>query len=78
MARASDAVNVSALIDRRLGPYQIWIIAICFVIAFIDGLDTQAIGVTGPLIAADLHLAPGSLGPIFAASQWGALIGAFR
>lgn len=77
MARASDAVNVSALIDRRLGPYQIWIIAICFVIAFIDGLDTQAIGVTGPLIAADLHLAPGSLGPIFAASQWGALIGAF-
>lgn len=73
---ANDAMNVSELIDRRLGPYQIWIIVVCFLVALLDGFDSQAIGVTAPLMIPDLHLQPAQLGAIFSSSSWGFLIGA--
>src|SRR5450432_1815456 len=77
MAPNSNVVNVTDLIDQSsFGGYQLWIFAICFAIALMDGLDSQAIGVTAPLMAADLHLSPGALGPIFSASQWGFMLGA--
>src|SRR5476649_1558274 len=77
MATNMNVVNVTDLIDQgSFGGYQLWIFAICFAIALMDGLDSQAIGVTAPLMAADLHLSPGALGPIFAASQWGFMLGA--
>jgi MFS transporter, AAHS family, 4-hydroxybenzoate transporter len=73
---ANDATNVSELIDRRLSPYQVWIIAVCFLVALLDGFDSQAIGVTAPLMVPDLHLLPTQLGAIFSGSSWGFLIGA--
>jgi MFS transporter, AAHS family, 4-hydroxybenzoate transporter len=77
MSVGSDTVNVSDLIDRRgFGGYQVRVFVICFLIALMDGLDSQAIGVTAPLIAGDLHLSPAALGPIFSASQWGFMFGA--
>jgi AAHS family 4-hydroxybenzoate transporter-like MFS transporter len=77
MAAAVGAINVRDLIDRRVGPYQIWVMTICFMISLVDGVDSQAPSVTGPMMASDLHLAPGALGPILSASPWGALFGAF-
>ena len=77
MTTESEVVNISDLLDRLpFGSYQQWIFAICFFFALVDGLDSQAIGVTAPLIAADLNLSPGALGPIFSASQWGFMLGA--
>lgn len=69
-------VNVRALIDRQVGRYQIWIFVICFLISLMDGLDSQVLSVTGPMMMRDLHLARGDLGPILSASQFGSLIGA--
>ncbi|MEK9280905.1 MULTISPECIES: MFS transporter [unclassified Bradyrhizobium] len=73
----AEVVNVSALIDRKVSGYQWWLFAICFLISLIDGLDSQIMSVTGPMIARGLKLSPGALGPLLSASQWGALIGAF-
>jgi AAHS family 4-hydroxybenzoate transporter-like MFS transporter len=72
----SDPINVSELIDQRLGAYQVSIIAVCFLVALLDGFDSQAIGVTAPLMIPDLHLRPDQLGVIFSASSWGFLVGA--
>lgn len=72
----SSTINVSELIDRRLGAYQIWIIAICFLVAMLDGFDSQVIGVTAPLMIPDLHLRPDQLGAVFSGSSWGFLVGA--
>jgi AAHS family 4-hydroxybenzoate transporter-like MFS transporter len=77
MAAQSEVVNVSALIDRRVGPYQLWIFVICALMALIDGFDSQVIGISAPMMAGELHLSPGMLGPIFSAGQWGSLVGAF-
>ncbi len=76
MARPAAAVDVSALIDRRITPFQLGVFVTCFLIALIDGTDSQAINVTGPMMVAELHLGPGALGPIFSAAQWGGLVGA--
>jgi AAHS family 4-hydroxybenzoate transporter-like MFS transporter len=76
MSVGSDTVNVSELIDRRLGSYQVCIIAVCFLVALLDGFDSQAIGVTAPLMIPDLHLRPDQLGAIFSSSSWGFLVGA--
>lgn len=73
---ASDTFNVSELIDRRLGAYQILIIAICLLVALLDGFDSQAIGITAPLMIPALHLRPDQLGAIFSSASWGFLVGA--
>jgi AAHS family 4-hydroxybenzoate transporter-like MFS transporter len=76
MAAPAGAVDVRALIDRRIGPYQILVLMICFMISLIDGVDSQAPSVTGPMMVTELHLSPSMLGPILSASPWGALFGA--
>jgi AAHS family 4-hydroxybenzoate transporter-like MFS transporter len=76
MAASSGIVNVTDVIDRRgFKGYQIWILAICFLVAFADGYDGLAIGVTAPLIAGEFHLGPGAIGPILSLAQWGSLLG---
>lgn len=73
----ATTVNVTALIDRKVSAYQLWLFAICFLISLVDGLDSQIMSVTGPMIARELQLPAGALGPLLSASQWGSLIGAF-
>lgn len=70
------SVNVGAVIDRRIGAYQAGVIALCFLLSLMDGLDSQITSVTAPAMAHDLHLAPASLGPLLSASQIGSLLGA--
>ncbi|HUB96832.1 MAG TPA: MFS transporter [Stellaceae bacterium] len=77
MATEKPFVDVSALVDRRITPFQLGVFAICFLIALFDGFDSQVISVTGPLMVQELHLSPRMLGPIFSAAQWGGLLGAF-
>lgn len=76
MASAAT-VNVTTLINRKVGAYQLWLFTICFLISLVDGLDSQIMSVTGPVIARDMQLPAGALGPLLSASQWGSLIGAF-
>ena len=45
-------------------------------VALLDGFDTQAIGYTAPAIAQALHLPRESLGAVFSAALFGAMLGA--
>jgi MFS transporter, AAHS family, 4-hydroxybenzoate transporter len=76
--RPNDTIDLAELIDRgKLGRYQFWIITICFLTSFADGLDSQISSVVIPFLARDLHLEPSQLGQVLSASQLGALAGAF-
>ena len=72
-----DVINITRAIDA--GPFtsfQIVAIALCSLVAFLDGLDSQSIAVAAPLIAEQLGFARTALGPIFSAALLGAMIGA--
>ena len=60
--------------DRRPNPTII--IAICLLIAALEGYDIQASGVAAPRIAAQLHLGPGQMGWAGSVAMIGMMIGA--
>ena len=69
--------SIADLIDERpVGALQIRVFALCGLAVFVEGFDTQAIGYVAPAIAHDWHLAPGTLGPTFAAGLVGLSLGA--
>ncbi len=70
-------INVTALIDDRpLSPLQWLVFVLCSLAAFLDGADSQSIGVAAPLIAAGFGMPMGSFAPAFSAGLFGATIGA--
>ena len=70
-------VDVGALIDeRQLSRLQIVTFVLCALIALLDGVDSQAIGVAGPLMAAELHVKMSGFAPVISAGLFGATIGA--
>ncbi len=72
------AFNVSELIDGRpVGAFQVRIITLCTLVALLDGLDLQSIGLAAPGIMADLHFPPATLGVVFSAALAGLALGAF-
>jgi AAHS family 4-hydroxybenzoate transporter-like MFS transporter len=60
----------------RFTPLQFLVVALCALVGLLDGADTQSIGVAAPFIAASIGLEIGVFGPVFAASQLGAAVGA--
>jgi len=74
----TGVVNASEVIDSRsLGPFQ-WLILIgCGLVAALDGLDTQCIGYTAPMVAAAVRVPMHTIGLIISAGLVGATIGAF-
>ena len=70
-------VDVANLIDDRpIAALQIRVFILCALVALLDGADSQAIGVAGPLIAAQLKMPMGAFAPAFSAGLFGAAIGA--
>src|ERR1700722_15448914 len=61
---------------RGMNAVQFAIIGLCGLMAMIDGMDTQAIGLVAPAIAADWHAPAASFGPVFGSSLFSGLIGA--
>jgi AAHS family 4-hydroxybenzoate transporter-like MFS transporter len=75
--QGGEIVNITRAIDEgRVGAFQIRAIVLCSLVAFLDGLDTQTIGVAAPIIADGLGLSRASLGPVFSAALLGAMLGA--
>ena len=75
---AGPAFNVSDLIDTRpLGALQVRIVILCTLVALLDGLDLQSIGLAAPGIAADLHIPLPRLSAVFSAALAGLALGAF-
>ncbi|WP_310678134.1 MFS transporter, partial [Burkholderia multivorans] len=74
---ASATRSIPAWIDDApLGAFQIRVLALCVLIALLDGFDTQAIAFTGPAILASFALPSGALAPILTAGIVGMTIGA--
>jgi len=70
-------VDVNETIDRHpITAYQLGVLAMCMLVALLDGYDTQAIGYTAPAIAEALHLPREVFGPVFSAGLLGAALGA--
>ncbi|WP_051334452.1 MFS transporter [Bradyrhizobium sp. Ai1a-2] len=73
----TDHVTVASIIDQSpLGSYRIRIVAVCFLIALMDGFDTQAIGFAAPAISSSLHIPITAFGQVFSAGLLGAMLGA--
>src|SRR3990170_4610159 len=51
-------------------------VALCFLVAVVEGFDIQALGVAAPKLAPQFNLSPGQLGLIFAVSNIGLVFGA--
>ncbi len=69
--------DISEIIDRsRVSGFQKWAIALCALVAILDGLDTQAIAFVAPAIASEWSMDPSSFGPIFGAGLLGLTLGA--
>jgi MFS transporter, AAHS family, 4-hydroxybenzoate transporter len=70
--------DISELIDAHpLGALQIRIIFLCALVALLDGLDLQSIGLAAPMMIADLHIKPAALGGVFSTALAGLALGAF-
>jgi AAHS family 4-hydroxybenzoate transporter-like MFS transporter len=74
-SKVREADLEALLDDGRLGPFQILIIALCGVMAMIDGFDTQVIGLVAPSIAAAWHVPAPAFGPVFSLGLFGGLLG---
>ncbi|WP_151977282.1 MFS transporter [Acinetobacter soli] len=76
-AAQNTSLDAQALInDAPLSKYQ-WLIAIvCFLIVFVDGIDTAAMGFIAPALAQDWGVDRSQLGPVMSAALGGMIIGA--
>lgn len=69
--------TVQELIDSRpLSAFQIRTILLCGLVVLLDGFDTLAIGYVAPFLAKEWHLSKAALGPLFASSLLGLMVGA--
>lgn len=69
--------TVQALIDSRpLSGFQIRTIFLCGLVVLLDGFDTLAIGYVAPFLVKEWHLSKAALGPVFASSLLGLMVGA--
>src|SRR5687767_11334153 len=69
-------INLSEFVDNsRLGSVQWGVFTLCLLTLIMDGFDVQALGYTAPAIIREWGVAPSALGPVFAASNLGVLIG---
>ena len=62
--------------DGALTRFQVRAIALCSLVAFLDGLDSQSIAVAAPIIVETIGATRAALGPIFSAGLLGAMLGA--
>ncbi|WP_158940730.1 MFS transporter [Burkholderia sp. S171] len=77
MTAGDKAINVTELIDGvTFTRLQFTVVALCALVGLLDGADTQSIGVAAPFIASALGHKVSGFGPVFAAAQLGATVGA--
>ena len=73
----ASAVDLVALLDRApIGAFHIRVLALCVVIAMLDGFDTQAIAFVAPLLSAQWNLPMSQFSSAFAVGLLGLTVGA--
>jgi AAHS family 4-hydroxybenzoate transporter-like MFS transporter len=65
-----------AIDGGAIGPLQLRVFVLCAMALFAEGFDAQATAYVAPALAREWRLAPGALGPTFAASAVGLSLGA--
>ncbi|HEX8595776.1 MAG TPA: MFS transporter [Pseudomonas sp.] len=73
----AGTLDVQAFINTQpLSRYQWRVVALCFLIVFLDGLDTAAMGFIAPALSLDWGINRASLGPVMSAALIGMVFGA--
>lgn len=62
--------------NRQIGAKQYEVLALCLLVAVLDGFDTQVVGFLVKPMADSLGIAPSAFGPVFAAALFGLMVGA--
>ncbi|WP_431015639.1 MFS transporter [Bradyrhizobium pachyrhizi] len=76
MSSTEVAFDVPTFINsRRTGITQYVVVALCGLVMFLDGFDTQAISYMAPSIAKEFGLTKQLLGPIFSSALAGLMVG---
>ncbi len=70
-------LDVQALINAKpLSSFQWRVVLLCFLIVFLDGLDTAAMGFIAPALSQEWGIDRASLGPVMSAALIGMVFGA--
>lgn len=74
---SSAKLDLESIVDTNsVGSFHFRIIALCALLAMMDGFDTQAIAFVAPEIASQWHVDASSFGPVFGLGLLGGLFGA--
>src|SRR5437773_2661422 len=75
--RLGHVINVTEIVDHApFTPLHWRAFILCMACLVMDGFDVQALGYTAPSIIREWGVANAALGPVFAAANFGVLIGA--
>jgi AAHS family 4-hydroxybenzoate transporter-like MFS transporter len=74
---SSTVINISKIIDESsVSKYQYRVIIICFIVAMIDGFDTQAVAFVAPILSEEMDFGSQSIGNLYSAGLFGLMVGA--
>jgi AAHS family 4-hydroxybenzoate transporter-like MFS transporter len=74
---ATGTLDVQSFINTQpLSAYQWRVVLLCFLIVFLDGLDTAAMGFIAPALTQEWGIDRASLGPVMSAALIGMVFGA--
>src|SRR5262245_66166298 len=77
VAGVARSINVVEVVDQApIGRLQVLVLAVCALVAILDGFDLQAIAFTGPVIARQWGIEATALGVIFSTAVAGMTLGA--
>ncbi|MFI7836540.1 MFS transporter [Pseudomonas asiatica] len=72
-----NSLDVQSFINQQpLSRYQWRVVLLCFLIVFLDGLDTAAMGFIAPALSQEWGIDRASLGPVMSAALVGMVFGA--
>jgi AAHS family 4-hydroxybenzoate transporter-like MFS transporter len=72
----SNPIEASEIFDnKKVSGFQYLVVALCGLVMFIDGFDTQAISYIMPLLAKDWGIPAGMMGTIFSSTLIGLMVG---
>src|SRR5687768_182021 len=76
MTTPAAKINIAEMLAHStVGPLQRRVFLLCGLCLIIDGFDVQAMGYVAPAVLADWKIPGPQLGPVFAAANFGVLIG---
>lgn len=77
MPTSATTHDLGQMVDStRMGPRRWGVVGICFLIALLDGFDTQSIAFIGPAVAGEFGLAAADMTLVITASTAGMCLGA--